>query len=350
MSRGKVVVGMSGGVDSAAAAYLLREAGYEVVGVTLRTWESGSSRCCEIDLARSTASRLGIKYFPWNVVQAFREYVVQPFMDEYVNGRTPNPCVECNPHVKWAGLSHVADVLQADFIATGHYAAIASMENGRLAIKKAVDERKDQSYMLYRLTQKQLARTLFPLGDMTKEQVRRLAVEAGIAPENQSESQEICFVSEGSYADYIEKAKGAFSKGNFVDESGKIVGEHRGIAHYTVGQRKSLGLALGYPAYVKTIRAKTNEIVVGSEAALYRDEIFCDRLAFMGIGEIEAQPVRALVKTRYHHAGAWAELIRTGEDRVQISFEQPVRAVSPGQSAVFYDAGGCVLGGGRIIE
>ena len=179
--RGKVVVGMSGGVDSAVAAYLLREAGHEVIGVTLRTWESGGSRCCEIDEARGTARKLGIPYYPWNETMAFQEHVVQPFLHAYVHGMTPNPCVECNRHVKWAGLLHIAEVMQADYVATGHYASIVRMENGRLAVQQAEDSKKDQSYMLYRLTQEQLSRTILPLGELSKQEVREIAARISCA-------------------------------------------------------------------------------------------------------------------------------------------------------------------------
>lgn len=348
MNKGKVIVGMSGGVDSAVAACILQEMGFEVVGVTLRTWEGNNSRCCEIDNARAAAFKLGIKYYPWNLIKEFQNHVVKPFLSEYKEGRTPNPCIECNPLVKWAGLVHIAEVLKADYIATGHYASIVRLQNKRFAVKKAADKKKDQSYMLYRLTQEQLARTIFPLDKLNKDEVKKIAAQKNMAVENQKESQEICFVTEGHYSEYIEEQLGIFPRGNFIDENGKILGEHEGIARYTVGQRKGLKLALGFPAYVKAILPKTNEIVIGEESSLYSKKVLCDRLAFMGIPKID-EPIRALVKTRYHHPGEYAKLEAAEQDKVLITFESPVKSPAPGQSAVFYDDEGCVLGGGRII-
>lgn len=351
-SKEKVIIGMSGGVDSAVTAYLLQEAGYEVIGVTLRTWESGTNRCCEIGKAKQTARQLGIRYYPWNVLPLFREHVVYPFLEEYLHGRTPNPCVECNRYVKWEGLLHIADVLKADCVATGHYASVIRC-NGRFSIRRGEDKNKDQSYMLYKLTQEQLSRTILPLGGLSKQEVREIAAQKGISPINQAESQEICFVTEGGYAEYIasETANGVFAPGNFVDEAGKILGRHKGIVHYTVGQRKGLGLALGYPVYVKEIRADSNEIVVGEAASLYITEIFCDSLAFMGIPPMEqGSKISALISIRYHHSGEWGTIEKIGEDMVRIVFESPVKAPAPGQSAVFYDEQDCIIGGGRIMK
>ena len=231
--RGKVIVGMSGGVDSAVAAYLLREAGLEVVGVTLRTWTETDNRCCEIGRAQETARQLGIRYYPHNMLPAFRERVVMPFCAEYLRGHTPNPCVECNRYVKWTGLINLADTLSADYVATGHYARIVALADGRLCVGAAADERKDQSYMLYRLTKDQLARTILPLGELTKEQVREIARKANLAVRDAADSQEICFVGEGDYASFVQnmtKNTDAFTAGNFVDEGGNIVGRHCGIA------------------------------------------------------------------------------------------------------------------------
>ena len=351
-NKHKVVVGMSGGVDSAVAAWLLKNQGFDTVGVTLRTWESGSNRCCEIDEARRSAQKLGIPYYPWNAVKEFREYVTKPFAAEYVAGRTPNPCVECNRYVKWDMLLHIADVLQADYVASGHYASVVRADNGRLAIRRATDTRKDQSYMLCRLTQEQLARTILPLGELTKQQVRQIAADTGIVVADKAESQEICFVTEGNYADYIEQECGAkiFAAGNFTDETGKIVGRHKGIACYTVGQRKGLGLALGYPVYVKRIDAAKNEIIVGREASLYTDEIFCGSLSFMGIADLAiGEKIAALVKIRYAHGGEHAVVERLNQETARIVFAEAVRAPAPGQSAVFYDETGSIIGSGKIL-
>ena len=350
MSRGKVIVGMSGGVDSAVTAYLLKAAGFEVIGVTLKSWTAGSSKCCEIDEASRTAAMLGITYYPWNTVACFHDYVTKPFVADYEAGRTPNPCVECNRYVKWPRLLHVADVMQADYVATGHYAALVKLENGRYAVKQAADVGKDQSYMLYRLTQEQLSRTILPLGDRRKTEVREIAAGAGLPVAQKKDSQEICFVTEGSYGDYIEGELGKSSaEGNFVDEEGRVLGRHRGIIHYTVGQRKGLGIALGSPVYVKRIDPGKNEVVLGADSALYSREMVCGDLALMGKGSWEdGEKLRALVKIRYQHRGAEALLERRGE-RIHILFDAPVRAATPGQSAVFYDEERCVLGGGKIL-
>ena len=350
-NKGKVIVGMSGGVDSAVAAHLLKEAGFEVTGVTLRTWEGESSRCCEIDEAQRTARMLEISYHPWNAADCFREHVMKPFLENYIHGQTPNPCIECNRYVKWARLLHIADVMQADYVATGHYASVTRLPNGRFAVKQAADEGKDQSYMLYRLTQEQLSRTLLPLGNLRKAHVREIAARAGLSVAHKTDSQEICFVTEGSYADYIEKelGQGCSPEGNFVDEKGNVLGRHQGIIHYTVGQRKGLGIALGYPAYVKGIRAETNEVIIGNGQSLYTEKILCGAPSFMGIPDLEEDAsLQAEVRIRYHHKGESAVLRREGTF-ISVSFEKPVRAPTPGQSAVFYDENHCILGGGKII-
>ena len=350
----KVIVGMSGGVDSAVAALLLKQAGHEVVGVTLRTWQSEDgqeSRCCEIDDARETARILGIPYHVFNCTSDFENKVVRPFIDDYLHGRTPNPCVICNRAIKWERLLHAADVLQADYVATGHYASVVRLENGRYTVRKALHAEKDQAYMLYRLTQEQLARTLMPLGGYTKQAVRGLAAQAGIPTAAKPDSQEICFVTDGHYADFIREHTDASvpGEGNFVDENGKILGRHKGIIHYTVGQRKGLGVSLGVPAYIRKICADTNEIVLGTADETGCAAIACRDLNFMSIPALDA-PLRCQVKIRYHHPGQSAALEMTGEDRLKVTFDAPVRSAAPGQSAVFYDDNGCLIGGGIIAE
>ena len=351
----RVIVGMSGGVDSAVTAYLLKRAGYDVIGTTLRIWESADgqeSRCCEIDDARHTAWKLGIQYYALNSISDFEKNVTEPFMSCYIAGRTPNPCVFCNRHVKWEKMLYFAGVMGADYIATGHYASILKLPNGRYTVKKAHHAAKDQTYMLYRLSQEQLAATLMPLGDYTKEQVREIAREAGLSVAEKADSQEICFVTDGNYADFIkDNAKSPIpGQGNFVSEDGEILGTHKGIIHYTVGQRKGLGLPLGYPAYVKEIRPDTNEVVISTEDSLYSSEIICDNLNFLSIEELEpGEKLRCIVKIRYHHQGTPATIEMTDEKRLRVSFDIPVRAATPGQSAVFYSDEDYVIGGG-IIE
>ncbi len=358
----KVIVGMSGGVDSAVAAYLLKKAGYEVIGVTLRTWEAEDgeeSRCCEIDDARRIAERLGIEYRTLNCTQAFRETVVAPFIEDYVHGRTPNPCVICNRRVKWDWMLYLANVLQADYIATGHYASVVKLDNGRFTVRRA-SSKKDQAYMLYRLSQEQLARTILPLADRTKEEVRAIAAQAGLPVAQKRDSQEICFIPDDDHAGFIERSAGqslgsvgeaALRPGRFVDAAGNVLGTHQGIVRYTVGQRKRLGLSLGHPVFVKEIRVEQNEIVIAleEEELMSREIDVCD-LHFQSVPDIgPGEEVRAAVKVRYHHEGETAVIRRVGEDRLRIRFDRPVRAAAPGQSAVFYDDRDCVIGGGIIL-
>ena len=349
----KVIVGLSGGVDSAVAAYLLKVAGYDVIGVTLKNWESKTGepgRCCEITEAQRIAAALDISYFVKNAFDSFREYVTEPFVREYACGRTPNPCVECNRYVKWDEMMQAAQHMGANYIATGHYATVTRLANGRYTVKQADHAEKDQTYMLYRLTQEQLAHTIMPLGKLSKTEVRKIAKEVGIPVANKPDSQEICFVPEGNYADFVEEEAGEFPAGNFVDEDGNILGKHKGIIHYTVGQRKGLGIAMGHPVFVKKIDAQKNEVVLSEEGALFSDTVVVNRLNFLGIEDIkEGEKIRARARIRYHHSGEWATLTRSGAETVTITFDSPVRAASPGQSAVFYDEDNCLLGGGIIV-
>ncbi|MBO4422692.1 MAG: tRNA 2-thiouridine(34) synthase MnmA [Clostridia bacterium] len=352
----KVIVGMSGGVDSAVAAYLLKQAGHDVVGVTLRTWvgDNGEdSRCCEIDDARETARTIGIPYYVFNCISDFEEKIVRPFSDCYIRGLTPNPCVICNREIKWARLLYYAELLQADFVATGHYACTVKLQNGRYTVKKALHAEKDQTYMLYRLSQSQLEKTLMPLGGYSKSEVRAIAEAAGIRVASKPDSQEICFVTDGDYADFIASHTDAAlpGEGNFVDESGNILGRHKGIVHYTVGQRKGLGIALGRPAYIKKICADNNEIVLGTSDDVRCTELICGDLCFMSVPEPRTgEKLRCLVKVRYRHPGQYATLEKKEDGRLLISFDEPVRSAAPGQSAVFYDGDGCVVGGGIISD
>ncbi len=351
----KVLVGMSGGVDSAVSAYLLKQEGYDVVGVTLRTMAGDGleSRCCEIDDARESARILGIPYYVFNCSSAFANNVIKPFTEAYIHGLTPNPCVICNRLVKWEQLIYHANVLSADYVATGHYASAVRLDNGRYTVKAALHSEKDQTYMLYRLTQEQLSRTLMPLWKYSKQEVRAIAENIGLQVASKPDSQEICFIPDGDYAGFIRKnADGEISgRGNFVDTEGRVLGTHKGIIHYTVGQRKGLGLSLGYPAYIKKICPDSNEIVVAKGDDTGCGAILCRDINLMSIPAVEeGKAVRCRVKIRYRHAGQSAVIENAGSDLIRITFDEPVRSAAPGQSAVFYDDDGCVIGGGVISE
>ncbi len=350
----KIIVGMSGGVDSAVTAYLLKKAGHEVIGVTLRTWINENEKNAagdEFEEARAVCDILEIPFSVVDCTGEFKKYVTDPFTEDYIHGRTPNPCIECNKNVKWNQLLKTADSMGAQYVATGHYAYIDRLENGRYAVKQAEYAQKDQTYMLYKLTQEQLSRTIMPLGKYPKDEVRKIAEEAGIPVAHKADSQEICFIPDGDYGNYIE-SKGISNipgSGNFVDENGNILGRHKGIIHYTIGQRRGLGLALGYHAYVKEIDVSKNTVVISTNEALFNDEITCNDLNFMAIDDIPMnEEINAIARIRYHHMGEKAVIRRTGEDELCIHFDKPVRAATPGQSVVFYDNKGYVIGGGKI--
>ena len=353
-----VVVGMSGGVDSSVAAYLLKEQGYNVIGVTMQIWQDEDvctleheGGCCglsAVDDARRVADVLEIPYYVMNFKQEFQTNVIDYFVREYQAGRTPNPCIACNRYVKWESLLQRSIEIGADYIATGHYARIKQLPNGRYAIANSVTARKDQTYALYNLTQEQLRRTLMPVGEYEKERVRQIAEEVGLPVAHKPDSMEICFVPDGDYASYIEQATGKPSvPGNFVDVGGHILGQHKGIIHYTVGQRKGLGLALGYPAFVVQIRPETNEVVVGTNEESMSRYVRANHVNFMSVADIDGKK-RAWGKIRYNHKGAWCTVERTGEDEILCTFDEPVRAITPGQALVLYD-GEYVLGGGTIL-
>lgn len=355
----KVVVGMSGGVDSSVAAYLLKEQGYDVIGVTMQIWQdeeesvrAENGGCCglsAVEDARRVASVLQIPYYVMNFKKEFKNYVMDYFVEEYLHGRTPNPCIACNRYVKWEALLKRSLEIGADYIATGHYAKVEKHPDGRLAVKSSVTAHKDQTYALYNLTQEQLSHTLMPIGAYTKEEVRRIAAEAGLPVAGKPDSQDICFVPDGDYAAFLEQAapERIPAEGNFVDVKGNILGRHKGITHYTIGQRKGLGLAMGHPVFVAGIRPETNEVVIGEDEDIHTTVVYCDHVNYMAIPDLE-KPRRVTAKIRYAHQGAPCLLQKTENGRVKMTFDEPVRAATPGQAAVFYEDG-WVLGGGTIV-
>ena len=347
----KVIVGMSGGVDSAVTAYLLKMQGYEVEGVTLRTIKSENEdgRSRDIEDARQICETLGIPHHVRNCSSKFEYCVIDPFIRAYSEGRTPNPCVICNRQVKFDELMSAIPVLKADYIATGHYAKIEKLPNGRYTVKNGASALKDQSYMLCRLSQEQLAKTLFPLGDLTKDEVRKIAEDAGLHVAHKGESQDICFANETDYAAFIEERTGqTFPEGDFVDAEGNVLGRHKGIIHYTVGQRKGLGVAAGVPIFVKKIDAENNRVVLTEEEDMYASGCVLKDVNYMGMPCPEDnEELEARVKIRYHHQAVPAKVYRKGRE-LFVEFSEPVKAVAPGQTAVLYDEDGCVLAGGEI--
>lgn len=357
MNGKKVVVGMSGGVDSSVAAYLLKEQGYEVIGVTMQIWQDEEEQlmeehggCCGLEAvedARKVASELGIPYYVMNFKTEFQKSVIDYFTEEYMAGRTPNPCIACNRYVKWESLLKRSMSIGADYIATGHYARIEQLSNGRYSLKTSVTGKKDQTYALYNLTQEQLARTLMPVGMYEKDEIREIAEELNLPVAHKADSQDICFVTDGDYASFIEKERGViFPEGNFITSDGTVVGRHKGIVHYTVGQRKKLGIALGYPVFVLEIRPGTNEVVIGNKEESFITRVKADRLNFMSAEDL-TEPRRLWAKIRYNHKGAWCMAEKTGEDEICCTFEVPQQGAAPGQALVLYD-GEYVLGGGTI--
>lgn len=358
MSKGRVVVGMSGGVDSSVAAYLLKEAGYDVIGVTMQIWQDEEPEtveenggCCglsAVDDARRVAQNLGIPYYVMNFKNEFRENVMDYFISEYLSGRTPNPCIACNRYVKWESLLKRSLDIGADYIATGHYAQIEKLPNGRYSLKKSATAAKDQTYALYNLTQEQLSKTLMPVGQYTKDEIREIANKIQLPVANKPDSMEICFVPDGDYAGFIEEnTDKKIEPGNFVNTKGEIIGRHKGITHYTIGQRKGLNLSMGHPVFVVEIRPETNEVVIGDNEEVFAKELVADRLNFMSRADFE-DGMEVLAKIRYNHKGSVCRLYHEGEDKVRCVFLEPQRAVTPGQAVVFYEDD-YVLGGGTII-
>lgn len=346
---------MSGGVDSSVSAALLLQQGYEVVGATMQIWpdtkKESSNGCCSltaVDDARRVAEKLGIPYYVLNFKEVFNKEVIQYFIEEYRRGRTPNPCVMCNKYVKFAELLDRALAMDFDYIATGHYAKIVE-KDGRFLLEKSASLAKDQTYALYNLTQKQLARTIFPLGDYDKDQVREIARDLALTVANKPDSQEICFVEDNDYAKFIQEHSDSTVKpGDFVDSTGKILGQHKGIYHYTIGQRKGLGIALGRPLYVIDVDVVKNQVVLGDESELLADHLIARHLNWIAFDSLQ-EPLQAAAKIRYGSREMPVEVRPLADGRVDVHFLQPQRAITPGQSIVFYD-GNTVLGGGVIDE
>ncbi|MBE7021933.1 MAG: tRNA 2-thiouridine(34) synthase MnmA [Ruminococcaceae bacterium] len=340
----KVMAAMSGGVDSSVAAYLLQKAGHTVCGATLHlTGPEGQE-------ARLAAESLSIPFYEFDEREAFRRQVIDAFAESYERGETPNPCIICNRLIKFGLLLDRARALGQDCLATGHYARVErDLASGRFLLKKAKDETKDQTYMLCLLTQEQLSRALFPLGDLTKKEIREIAADIGLKSANHPDSQDICFVPDGDYAGFLEARRGeAYPIGQFVDEDGHALGEHKGIVRYTIGQRKGLGIALGRPAFVLSKDAVENRVVLGEESRLFSTRVRAEQVNWIAC-EKPPEMLRVTAKTRYSHQAAEAVLHVPEEGVVLAEFKKPQRAPAPGQAMVFYD-GDVVVGGGIITR
>jgi len=355
----RVLVAMSGGVDSSAAAILLSAEGYDLVGVTMKVWDYEGARvkgketgCCSIDSindARSLAMRMGFPHYVIDLREVFREKIITNFVDEYLQGHTPNPCVLCNAHVKWEALLHKADQLGCSHIATGHYAAVRE-EQGRYVVSRGVDQKKDQSYVLWGISQKNLARTLLPLGGYRKDQIREIARSRGFERlAVKGESYEICFVPDNDYRGFLKRShedlEERLSGGKIVDKEGKVLGTHKGYPFYTIGQRRGLDVALGEPAYVTKIDPLTNTVTLGFKEDVLSSEAIVKEINMLKYDRLPEEGMRVTGKIRYHHEGSPCLIKPFGFNALTVEFDEPVSAITPGQSAVFYEGDDVVAGG-----
>lgn len=351
----KVMIGMSGGVDSSVAAFLLQKESFEVIGATMKLYNNedidfvSEKTCCSLDDvldAKSVCARLGIRHYTLNMTDDFKKEVIERFISAYQNGFTPNPCIDCNRYMKFSKMLHKAQELDIDYVATGHYARIEK-QGDRYILKKAVDLSKDQSYVLYSLTQEQLKVTKFPLGNYTKQQVREIAEENGFVNARKHESQDICFVPDGDYSKFIEYYTGkTYPCGDFVDMNGKRLGEHKGIIRYTIGQRRGLGLALPASMYVVEKDVDNNKVILGFNDDLFKKEVNVKNISFTACDGLD-KPERLCAKIRYNQKEQPATVTQTDEKHFTIVFDEPQRAITKGQAAVLYD-GDTVVGGGTI--
>lgn len=352
----KVLSAMSGGVDSSVCSVILKNSGFDVTGVTLKLFDGESETeagktCCslsDVEDARLVSNKIGIDHFVYNFKENFKENVIEKFVSAYEDGLTPNPCINCNRYVKFKALLARVKELGADYVATGHYAKVCYDENsGRWLLKKAEDLKKDQTYVLYNLTQEELKHVLFPLGELNKEEVRRIANENGFINADKPDSQDICFIPDGDYGSFIRKWRGkGVEEGDFVDKDGNVLGRHKGYMNYTTGQRKGLGVAFGKPMYVVGKDKKKNLVVLGDEKDLYTRELFASDINLISVEKIKGE-MRVTAKTRYSQKEIPATVTQISEDRIKVVFDEPVRAVTSGQAVVLYDED-VVVGGGTI--
>ena len=356
MKKEKVMVGMSGGVDSSVCAALLLQRGYDVSGVTLRLYDgedynAGKTRTCcslsDVEDARAVCMRIGIPHYAFNFKDAFQKDVIEDFVNEYIMGLTPNPCIECNRHIKFDAMLERAKVLGYDKIATGHYASVKQNENGRYLLCRAADISKDQTYVLYSMTQEQLAHTLFPVGEMHKDKIRDIAEENKLINADKPDSQDICFIPDGDYAGFITKRCGEQQSGDIVLSDGTKLGKHKGLIHYTIGQRKGVGISYSEPLFVVTKDMEHNRLIMGKADEVYSDNLVAGDVNFIPFDTL-TEPITCTAQTRYHQKDAECTVSPMNDGKVLVTFKEPHKAISKGQAVVFYD-GEYVIGGGTIL-